>query len=123
MNMSMQEQARLSRKAAASLVLHQVRVAILLRLSTLLESNVKEILKRNLKDIEEADVTGMAESSRARLLLSEKKIRVLSDGIRMIAAQRDPMFNALSATELAKDLVLRKVSVPIGVLLVIFESR
>lgn len=50
-------------------------------------------------------------------------MEVLSAGLRSIAAQEDPLNRQLRRTELAEGCELRQVTTPLGVLLVIFESR
>ena len=58
-----------------------------------------------------------------RLSLTEKKLKTLVDGMRQIAANTDILGTVVKSTKLADELVLKQVTVPIGVLLVIFESR
>lgn len=58
-----------------------------------------------------------------RLKLTTDKLATLVKGIRAVAKQADPIGKLLGQTELAEDLVLDKICCPIGVLLVIFESR
>ena len=58
-----------------------------------------------------------------RLFLSEEKINSLINGMQQIAANRNILGRVLKYTKLAEGLVLKKISVPLGVLLVIFESR
>ena len=59
----------------------------------------------------------------SRLSLNEKKLATLADGMRQIAANTNILGKVLKCTKLTDDLILQQVSVPIGVLLVIFESR
>ena len=59
----------------------------------------------------------------SRLSLNEKKLVTLADGMRQIAANTNILGKVLKCTKLTDDLILQQVSVPIGVLLVIFESR
>jgi glutamate-5-semialdehyde dehydrogenase len=58
-----------------------------------------------------------------RLVLDEEKVRAMAAGVRAVAALPDPVGRVLSRTLLDDGLVLEKVTVPIGVLLFIFESR
>eukprot|EP00198_Chlamydomonas_reinhardtii_P006367 XP_001695703.1 glutamic-gamma-semialdehyde dehydrogenase [Chlamydomonas reinhardtii] len=58
-----------------------------------------------------------------RLVLKPAKIAQLAEGIRAIAAQEEPLGRLLRKVEVAEGLILDKVTVPIGVLLVIFEAR
>ena len=58
-----------------------------------------------------------------RLSLSHKKLETLADGLKQIASNTNIVGKVLRCTKLSEDLVLSQVTVPIGVLLVIFESR
>lgn len=58
-----------------------------------------------------------------RLRLTDQKLDSLVDGIRSIARQEEPVGKVLARTELSAGLVLEKTTCPIGVLLIIFESR
>ncbi|XP_006621113.1 delta-1-pyrroline-5-carboxylate synthase isoform X1 [Apis dorsata] len=93
-------------------------------LADLLESRQKEILEANRKDLEAAEKTGLAKALLSRLSLTPAKLKSLSSGLRQIA--NDSLTNVgrvLRRTKLAEGLELRQITVPIGVLLVIFESR
>ena len=59
----------------------------------------------------------------SRLSINEKKLRTLSDGMKQIAENTNILGKVLKCTKLTDDLILQQVTVPIGVLLVIFESR
>jgi delta-1-pyrroline-5-carboxylate synthetase len=60
----------------------------------------------------------------ARLVLSPNKLANLANGLRQIAAaSHNTLGRVLRHTQVAAGLVLKQVTVPIGVLLVIFESR
>lgn len=65
----------------------------------------------------------MSSQSLNRLKLSKDKLAALVKAVRAVAGQADPIGKLLLQTELADGLVLDKISCPIGVLLVIFESR
>ena len=78
----------------------------------------------NQEDVEEAQTTISEDSLRARLVLNREKLATLQDGIRSIARQEEPLGRVLRRTEIAgPDLELCQLSVPLGVLLFIFESR
>ncbi len=89
--------------------------------------NQEFILQENKKDLEEAEkLVNKGKMSKAlydRLKLDECKIDVIVKGIQDVVNLNDPVNKILAATELDKDLVLNKVSCPIGVIGVIFESR
>ncbi len=63
------------------------------------------------------------ESLYQRLGLDSSKLAVLARGIREVAAMEDPVGRTLSSAELDDGLVLEKVTVPLGVVAIIFESR
>jgi delta-1-pyrroline-5-carboxylate synthetase len=127
--MSAREQALAAREAARSLLAAggQARVAALERIAAALVQRQDEILAANALDREEAAASVRAgtlgASAAARLELSEGKLRALADGVRAIAALPEPVGRLLRHTEVAAGLELRLETAPIGVLLVIFESR
>jgi glutamate-5-semialdehyde dehydrogenase len=82
-----------------------------------------EILTENEKDLEKAKQTGLRQALYKRLVLSESKIDSIIRSVRSVAALEDPVGRQLLARELDKDLALYRISVPIGVIGVIFESR
>lgn len=93
-------------------------------LADLLVSKQEEILEANTKDLEEATKSGLAKPLLSRLSLSPSKLKTLSIGLKQIAdSSYENVGKVLRKTKLADNLVLQQVSVPIGVLLVIFESR
>jgi len=99
------------------------RQAILLHMAAALETRQREILAANAEDVVAAEKSGLAGPSLKRLSLTHEKLRTLVEGIRSIAEQEEPIGKLEARTELADGLVLDKISAPIGVLLVIFESR
>ena len=85
------------------------------------------ILDENEKDVAEAeDLLAAGEYTQAfvdRLTLSASKIESIAGMVRSVAEQDDPLGRTLAARELDDDLELYKLSVPIGVLGAVFESR
>ncbi len=55
--------------------------------------------------------------------MNEKKLETLAAGMRQIAENTNILGKVLKCTKLSEDLMLQQTTVPIGVLLVIFESR
>eukprot|EP00929_Paragymnodinium_shiwhaense_P011060 TRINITY_DN11632_c0_g1_i1.p1 TRINITY_DN11632_c0_g1~~TRINITY_DN11632_c0_g1_i1.p1 ORF type:complete len:833 (+),score=236.50 TRINITY_DN11632_c0_g1_i1:252-2750(+) len=82
-----------------------------------------EILAANARDVEAAKKNNTDPHLVARLKLTDAKLQTLSDGISSIARAEEPLGRVVSATELSEGLVLKQVTVPIGVMLIIFESR
>ncbi|VDP33052.1 unnamed protein product [Schistosoma curassoni] len=81
-----------------------------------------EIIRENEIDIKQAEAAGISSILLARLQLSHSKIKTLSEGLRQIATEsrkRHGHVNCvLSRTKLADNLILEKVTAPIGVLMV-----
>ncbi|XP_063891547.1 delta-1-pyrroline-5-carboxylate synthase isoform X1 [Helicoverpa armigera] len=100
------------------------RASAIHSLADLLVAKQDEILEANSKDLEEATKSGLAKPLLSRLSLSPSKLKTLSIGLKQIAdSSYENVGKVLRKTRLAENLVLQQVSVPIGVLLVIFESR
>lgn len=88
-----------------------------------LERNKEEIIKENKKDLEEAEKNNLSKPLLKRLKLDEIKINELIKGIKDLIKVEDPVGKTLTAKELDKNLELYKVTCPIGVIGIIFESR
>eukprot|EP01119_Soliformovum_irregulare_P016805 TRINITY_DN4913_c0_g1_i1.p1 TRINITY_DN4913_c0_g1~~TRINITY_DN4913_c0_g1_i1.p1 ORF type:complete len:722 (+),score=230.78 TRINITY_DN4913_c0_g1_i1:128-2293(+) len=101
------------------------RNKILHRIAEGLDANREKILEENSKDVQrERQLQKLSSSSLARLILTSEKLDSLIVGVRSVADfQEDPMGKILKNTELAPNLNLKHVTVPLGVLLIIFESR
>ena len=93
-------------------------------LADLLISKQQMILEANEKDLADAQKNGLAKPLLSRLSLTPAKLRGLSAGLKQIAESSHSIVGrVLRHTEIADGLKLKQISVPIGVLLVIFESR
>ncbi|WP_435183835.1 glutamate-5-semialdehyde dehydrogenase [Halobellus sp. EA9] len=92
-----------------------------------IEAHSEEILEANAADVEEAEkLLEAGEYTQAfvdRLKLSESKLESIAEMVRSVAGQEDPLGKTLEARRLDEGLELYKLSVPIGVLGTIFESR
>ncbi|KAI3801285.1 hypothetical protein L1987_29389 [Smallanthus sonchifolius] len=99
------------------------RKKILLDVASALEANEQFIMLENDADIETARDAGYDEALVARLALKPSKIRALAESVRRLAEMEEPIGQVLKRTELAEGLVLEKKSCPLGVLLIVFESR
>eukprot|EP00040_Diaphanoeca_grandis_P016824 m.87268 g.87268 ORF g.87268 m.87268 type:complete len:753 (+) comp26054_c0_seq1:131-2389(+) len=121
-----QAQAKLCRKTSRSLL--QIgsakRAEIITRLADLLIEREDDILAANALDLKEAKAANMSSVLVARLSLTSSKLAALSEGLKQIAGSSDSILGrVLKRTEVADQLNLEQVTVPLGVLLVIFESR
>ena len=88
-----------------------------------LTADAGTILTANATDLEAAAAEGLAPALVARLKLDAAKLAGAIEGVRQVAALPDPLGRRQLHTELDSGLVLERVSVPLGVLGVIFEAR
>ncbi|MBR5826264.1 MAG: glutamate-5-semialdehyde dehydrogenase [Clostridia bacterium] len=85
--------------------------------------NTQYITDENSKDIAIAREKGMSESMIDRLMLDEKRIKGISEAARELIALPDPIGRVISGTTRPNGLLIEKVTVPLGVIAVIFEAR
>ena len=100
---------------------------VLHELAQALRENSAEILAENARDMAEAqkmlECGELSTSACNRVLLNEEKIEQMAQNCESVAALPDPAGKIIQATRLDEGLDLYRVSCPIGVILVIFESR
>ena len=89
----------------------------------LIEKNKKLILRENSKDIKNANKKGIKENLVNRLYLNDKKILDITNSIKKIMKLKDPTNVILEKWKRPNGLNISKVSIPIGVIGVIYESR
>lgn len=82
-----------------------------------------DIIKANNEDIKNGVTGGMSEAMLDRLRLTKSRIADIADGVSQIAAMIDPVGKIISGNTLQNGLSITKISVPIGVIGIIFESR
>ncbi|EOY07413.1 Pyrroline-5-carboxylate synthetase isoform 1 [Theobroma cacao] len=99
------------------------RRKILLDIADALEANESLIKVENEADVAAAQDAGYETSLISRLALKPGKIAGLAKSIRVLADMEEPIGRVLKRTELADGLILEKTSCPLGVLLIVFESR
>ena len=69
-------------------------------------------------------LAGLSQVLMSRLELTESKLQTLSDGLRQIAqSSLTNIGRVLKTTKIAEGMILKQITAPLGVLLVIFESR
>lgn len=99
------------------------RRRILLDIADALEANEKLILEENLADVIAAQQSGYEKSLISRLVLKPGKISSLANSVRVLANMKDPVGCVVRRTEVADGLILEKTLCPLGVILIVFESR
>ena len=88
-----------------------------------LHNNAEKIIPANEKDLQRSKDSGLSQSLLSRLKLNKDKLSNAIKGVRQVACLSDPIGLRQLHRELDKGLVLERVTVPLGVLGVIFESR
>jgi glutamate-5-semialdehyde dehydrogenase len=123
--MDIQYLAREAQKAAIRLAAldGETKNQALAEIVHALEAGKHAIIEANQKDLAQAENEGLAAPLLKRLRFDEGKINETCAGLLSLIRLPDPVGVTLSATELDRDLELYKISRPIGVIGVIFESR
>ena len=101
----------------------QERRQAVLAMADVLEAEASQIVAANAADLEAAAADGLAPALVARLKLDAKKLAGAIEGVRQVAQLPDPVGVRQMHRELDSGLVLERLSVPLGVLGVIFEAR
>ena len=95
----------------------------LLAMADALEQNRDDIRKANTRDLETAAQMALSSAMLDRLRLDDRRIAAMSNGLREVAALPDPVGRMLDERVRPNGLKLQKVSTPIGVVVIIYESR
>lgn len=95
----------------------------LLMIADALIKNTENILDANRLDLEKGRGNGLSEAMLDRLMLSSERIEKIASAVREVVALPDPVGKTLSGTVRPNGLKITKVSVPLGVIAVIYEAR
>ncbi len=95
----------------------------LLKVAEALIEGTQTILEANEKDVEAAKARGMKEGLVDRLMLNEKRIAGMAEGLRQIAGLEDPIGEVLSMKPRPNGLLIGQKRVPLGVVGIIYEAR
>ena len=101
----------------------QERDLVLIKIAEGLEKNSDLILKANQIDMQNAKTAGISQSLQDRLLLTTKRIMDMAAGAREIAKLPDPLGRVLIERNLDNGLNLKQLSVPFGVVGMVYEAR
>ena len=93
------------------------------RMADELEAAEKEIIKANEKDMDAGQKNGLSGAMLDRLKLNADRIKSMANGLRYVAGLEDPVGRTLSTTVRPNGLKIEKISVPIGVIGIVYESR
>ena len=112
-----------SYKASLEKVDTNTKNKVLLKFSDLIKKNLNKILKQNKKDIKYAKIKNIDKNLVARLELDKLKLSSITKTIIEITKLRDPIGVILDKWKRPNGLKIKKISIPIGVIGVIYESR
>ena len=104
-----------ARTAEKNAALNEIAAALL--------ENTEAILAANELDVKNAKENGMKPSLVDRLSLDEKRIASMASGVKEVSLLDDPVGKTISGSVRPNGLSIEKVSVPLGVIAVIFEAR
>ena len=112
-----------SYKASLEKVDTNTKNKVLLKFSDLIKKNLNKILKQNKKDIKYAKIKNIDKNLVARLELDKLKLSSITKTIIEITKLKDPIGVILDKWQRPNGLKIKKISIPIGVIGVIYESR
>jgi glutamate-5-semialdehyde dehydrogenase len=86
-------------------------------------ARIDEIIAANGKDMEFGAAKGLSDAMMDRLMLDPARVLGIADGLRAVAAQRDPVGEMITEWNMVSGLHIRRVRTPLGVIGVVYESR
>ncbi|MFM8961609.1 MAG: glutamate-5-semialdehyde dehydrogenase, partial [Actinomycetota bacterium] len=116
------DQARLAARSLRASD-YMTRKSALLAIADEIERSRAEILAANKEDVERERAAGLNESLLDRLLLTDFRISGIIGGAKKVAALADPLGRVINSRKLENGLELTQVSVPFGVVGMIYEAR
>jgi len=123
MNKSMNLIGQYARKAVLNKINTKTKNKILKRYASLLDKEKESIIKANQKDIRFALNKGLKSNLIDRLTIDQKGLTNIKNSINRIVKLKDPVDNTLEKWSRPNGLTISRVSIPIGVIGVIYESR
>ncbi|WP_296816650.1 glutamate-5-semialdehyde dehydrogenase [uncultured Megasphaera sp.] len=100
-----------------------VKNKALAHIAEALVTHCGDILSANAEDVKRAQEKGMAPAMVDRLTLTKERISAMAEGVRQVIDLPDPVGVVLDEFRRPNGLFIQKVSVPLGVIAIIFESR
>lgn len=116
------QRARSAYRALAEATPEQKNKALLAAADAIVKHE-KQILEANTKDMAAAKEKGLSGAMLDRLMLDEKRVKGMADGIRAVAELPDPVGKRQEEWTRPNGLRISRVSVPLGVIGIIYESR
>ena len=112
-----------ARKASEIKINTKIKNKVLNNYALLLDKEKKSILRENKKDVKFAENKGLKENLINRLHIDALKLKSIRDSIKKISKLKDPVNVTLEKWSRPNGLNIKRVSIPIGVIGVIYESR
>ena len=112
-----------SRKASERKINTETKNKVLILYARLIDKEKKSILRENIKDIAFAKNKGLKENLINRLRIDDLKLRAIKVSINKISKLKDPVNVTLKKWSRPNGLNIKRVTIPIGVIGVIYESR
>jgi len=112
-----------SRKASSKKIATNIKNKVLNKYAQLLDEEKKLILRENAKDIKFAQNKGLKDNLINRLKIDDLRLKNIKNSIKKISKLKDPVDIILKKWKRPNGLSIRRVTIPIGVIGVIFESR
>ena len=112
-----------SRKASSKKIATNIKNKVLNKYAQLLDEEKKLILRENAKDIKFAQNKGLKDNLINRLKIDDLRLKNIKNSIKKISKLKDPVDVILKKWKRSNGLSIRRVTIPIGVIGVIFESR
>lgn len=121
----MLEVARAARRASRTLanLSTAVKNEMLLRMADALEKAVAALMEANEKDLAAARERGLSPAMIDRLVLDEKRIAAMAEGLREVAALPDPVGEVTGMWRRPSGIQVGRVRIPLGVIGIVYESR
>jgi glutamate-5-semialdehyde dehydrogenase len=112
-----------AKKAIQNKINTKTKNKVLKKYIFLIEKEKKSILRSNLKDIKFALKKKLNNNLIDRLILNSKKLNSMKQAVKNIIHLKDPIDNTLEKWTRPNGLIIKRVSIPIGVIGIIYESR
>jgi glutamate-5-semialdehyde dehydrogenase len=121
MQQFLEESKKISREIAT--LSGEVKNKVLIEMADALIEHCDYIISHNEKDMSNAVLSNLSPALMDRLLLTGERVEDMANAIRQIATQKEPVGRTLEGWVTENGLNIQKVSIPIGVIGIIYESR
>ena len=125
MQIVLNDMGKKAKRAASALAIlpDEAKRLCLVKMAEAIENNAEAIKTANESDLKSAVENGLSSAMIDRLTLNDSRITGMADGMRTVAKQLDPVGKVLSRTVRPNGLEISKITVPFGVIGIIYEAR